>query len=440
MPYRNRHGYIIRSSPPLRRYNPATIKEYTETPLAVDADDDARLKAFNSRRSQKGLTQEDREIWDDILARREERKNAKCAPLAREIESYFENLGLPPLPAPVKKSSAWFSVMRPRDYEPAEVRPFYVACLDGALDEVKEWVKEKKEALRPIGVRDGVDLAAMGNQVNVLRYLLEEAGASVSARAVMAACDNRSLALFELFLKHGYHPNQQIPSNAGNFGTALRHCLDDEAITLLLLENGADPNVAPMMDGRRRMWSERAVVPMDRISGLPLDVAMGKSSLVAIRKLLECGSKTKYSRPFERILRDRGEYVQTKGIQDDWQAVMELLFDYGADVNARSWSGGTALGIAVAQGRWDVVGFLLDRGADPRVRRPDNEEDAFGTAAKVAGVAWQESDQLRRYLDRLCEEGEKVEAPNGAGQNPLVRFMEGKKAGKSGAAMQSQET
>ena len=90
MPYRGRHGYIVRSSPPLRRYNPATIKEYTETPLAVDEDDDARLKAFNSRRSLEGLTQEDREQWDEILARQEARKDARCAPLAREIESYFE--------------------------------------------------------------------------------------------------------------------------------------------------------------------------------------------------------------------------------------------------------------------------------------------------------------------------------------------------------------
>lgn len=122
----------------------------------------------------------------------------------------------------------------------------------------------------------------------VVQYLLEEAGAPITAHAVRGAIDNRSIPLFELFLKHGYHPNQQIPSNRGCLGTALQRCLDNDAITFLLLESGTDPNIAPISDLRKRTWSERAVVPMDRTSGLPLDTAMAKSSFAVIKKLLDC--------------------------------------------------------------------------------------------------------------------------------------------------------
>ncbi|MBE3044359.1 hypothetical protein IMZ48_17690, partial [Candidatus Bathyarchaeota archaeon] len=253
MPYFGRHGYVPRSSPPSRRYSRETWKEYTETPLAIDEHDDARLQVLKQRFTLGALSQAEQGEWDHLLALQEERADAKCAALGREIEGYFAHLDLAPPPAPLPKSSLWLDITHPKYYKPAEIRSFYLACQEGNLDEVRDWVRERKDELQPIGIRDGLDCAAMGGQVAVARHLLEEAGARVSARAVIAACDRRDLGLFELFLRHGYHPDQQVPSNSGHFGTALLHVLDNDAIALLLLEHGADPNSTPIMDGRRSM-------------------------------------------------------------------------------------------------------------------------------------------------------------------------------------------
>lgn len=67
-----------------------------------------------------------------------------------------------------------------------------------------------------------------------VRYLLEEAGGPITARAVMAAAEDRYLPFFEVFLKHEYLPNQQAPSSGSYSGTTLRHCLNDGTITSLL--------------------------------------------------------------------------------------------------------------------------------------------------------------------------------------------------------------
>ena len=426
MPYRSRHNIQIHSTPPARRYMPHTWKEYRETPLHVDEGDEARLAALDERIEQDTFDQADKELHDSILSRKEDRADARCAPLCREIKGYFEKRHLPPLPAPLPKSSLWVGYSRPCFYKPEEVGSFYVACEEGALDEVKRYIGEKKDVLGSVTLRDGLDCAAMGNQVHVARYLVEEIGVQIPAHAVISACKNRSLPLFELLLRHGYHPNQQVPSNCGHFGTALRHCLDNDAITLLLLESGADPNVAPFRDGRNRPWSQRAVVPMERISGLPLDLATKTSSLAVIKKLLECGANPKYSRPLHRVIRDRPAYIAAHpDMEDDWRAVMQLTIDRGANINARTWWGGTALTAAVSQDRWDVVRFLLGRGADPRTRRIADKEDSFVAAARAAGIPWEESEELRGYLDRLCEYGPGLagETPGGAGENPLVRFI-----------------
>lgn len=51
--------------------------------------------------------------------------------------------------------------------------------------------------------------------------------------------------------------------------------------------------------------------------------------------------------------------------------VFELLIEHGADVNARTWRGGTPLMQAVSAGEADMVRVLLDRGADASVKSMD---------------------------------------------------------------------
>ncbi|VUC26010.1 unnamed protein product [Clonostachys rosea] len=390
MPYRNRHDRHFGSAPPMRCYRADTWREYTSAPLERNEEDYAKLQQIEQRRGP--LSQAELELHDEILAREADRRDTKCAALKREIESYFDNTDS--FPPPLPRSSLWLEHTYPHNYYVLDIRKFYLACQEGRLEDVEEWVRHRRDVLRPMGLRDGLDVAAMGSQLHVVRFFIEDVGVGITGDAVRYACRNQSFPLFELFLKHGYHPNQQIPSNCGHFGTALRHCLENEAIARLLLENGADPNAAPFTDGRGHMWGQQSAVPMDRKSSLLLDIAVERDSFAVVKLLLEHGANPKYSRPLARMIRKRGEYLSSRGTEDDWRPLMQMLLNYGADINAVSYGGGTALSAAVHRGRWDAVEFLLQNGADGRVVIPVTKEDSFAIAAKLTKVDWEVTAEL----------------------------------------------
>ncbi|SPO02477.1 uncharacterized protein DNG_05150 [Cephalotrichum gorgonifer] len=433
MPYFSRHVVPIQGgAPPRPLWGPQARKEYEETPLEPNEEDEDLLEDLKRRGP---LTQEEMELVDDIYARQNDRRDAKCAPVAREMESYFEHLNLPPLPPPLPRSSLELSVHRADNSEPKELRPFYMACHEGRLDEVKEWVQDqkKRDSLRKKGLPTGLDFAAKGNQVHVARYLVEEVGVTIHGEAVRAACTNLSLPLFELFVRNGYHPNQQVPSDMGLFGTALSHCLGSEAVTLFLLKNGADPDIAPFADARPRLWGRRSTPPMDRFSGRPLDDAAARHRFDIAHMLLEHGANPKYSRPL-LYMQNSPLAEEPSGVRDDWRQLTDALLRHGAKINAKSRRhGGSAISEAVALKRWDVAEYLLERGANPRAKSygTDLEEgvDCFEIAARRAGIPWDETEEVRRYLDYLCKPGssaagaEAVAAPDGVDQNPLVQMM-----------------
>jgi len=60
---------------------------------------------------------------------------------------------------------------------------------------------------------------------------------------------------------------------------------------------------------------------------------------------------------------------------------MKLLLEHGADVNARSKQGGTALMGAAMAGELSMVQALLDKGADLDARLHDTDESAATLAA-----------------------------------------------------------
>ncbi|CAH0020756.1 unnamed protein product [Clonostachys rhizophaga] len=303
------------------------------------------------------------------MAMEADRRDTRCAALRREIESYFDNPD--PFPPPLPRSSFWLEHTYPHNYQIQHLQMFFLACQEGRLKDVEEWVRDRRDTLRPMGLRDGLDVAAMGSQDQVVRYFIEEVGVGTTGAAVRYACKNQSLLLFELFVKHGYHPNQT--------------------------------------------------------SGLLLDIAVEKHSFTVIKLLLEHGAEVRYSRPLARLIRYRGEYLRSLGLDDDWRPLIEMLLSYGADINAASYGGGTALSTAVHRGRLEVIEFLIQNGADGRIVTSVTKEDSFALAAKGAQVEWEITDELKEYLDYFCDSDSSSiasrVAPPGVDQNPLVKML-----------------
>ncbi|KAL0943366.1 cnpv019 ankyrin repeat protein [Colletotrichum truncatum] len=441
--YRSRHGRFRGSSPPSTKYSVEAWTEFSKTSLERNEEDEARLELLNKRRRLgKDWTQDDEESFEEIMSRKEDRSETKRAPLRRDLEGCFVQLGLDPLPPPLEKSSHWLDTRRPGDYQNSELRPFLVACEEGSLDVVRQGVSAG--SLRHISFQDGLACAARGNQLDVARYLLEE-GARPHAAVIVAACRALSLPLFELSARYGYHPNQQVPSPDGRFRVALNHCLGSESVTRFLLENGADPDLAPFADNRTADWGYRAAPPMDRTSGLALDRAVDKRSFGVVKMLLEHGANPAYAHPLQRVIHLHRDHLaadteqaytdgHTKEDDAQWRQLIDMLLLYGTDINAVTYGGGTALTSAVAQKMWDVAEFLLERGADPRIKKPVLNLDAFAIAAKDAGTVW-DAMRVSEYVSYLCESGDRTSydtdvppaAPEGVRENPLVPIVEGVK-------------
>ncbi|KAM0081756.1 hypothetical protein ACKRZS_006083 [Fusarium odoratissimum] len=432
--YRSRH-MMTRGFKPIQYYycfggpsspNSASIPPYRPDRYKRSAEDEARIKDLYSHGSQ-NWSQEDVQAFEDIVGRDDARQDEARGPLRLMIDCYFEHLNLVPLPPPLPACSYWLAHTRAENCKREQVRPFMVACDKGLLDHVKAWTQdgERLEALQQMGLQDGLVFAARANQIEVIRYLLGERWTSLNGEVVREACANLSLPLFELCVQHGYHPNQQIPSRDGYFGVAIHRCVQDVDITCFLLEHGADPDLAPFQTGRTRGWGEKATPPMDRTSGLALDLAVEKSPMAVVEMLLEHGAHPEYSRPLHGAIK-RLHCYPIPGAQIDWRPLMEMALSHGADINAVTYSGGTALSRAVHHQNWEIVEFLVEQGADPFVKGPASKEDSFDSALKFEDQPWQRSEEVESYLRGLMggsklEIGEVLEE---ARKNPLVRIIE----------------
>ncbi|KAF9875682.1 putative ankyrin repeat domain containing protein [Colletotrichum karsti] len=387
-------------------------------------------------------TQEDMELWEELMCRKEDRKEKQRAALRRDHESHFAHLA--PLPPPLPKSSLWFALeRRPEKYRVPGIRPFLVACHDGSLDDVKDWLVHKRDILRPIGLRDGLVCAALRDQVEVARYLLDECRTTITSMVIGATCNRRSLPLFQLCVEHGYHPDQSIPSNDGGMGTALENCLDNAEVVRFLLEYGADPDISHSCDNRCMNWGLRSAPLMDRSSGLCLDRTVRENWRDSMELLLSHGANPNLARPLNGIVLRRfkiqlGRLGDSETLEKyDWLGLMKLFIRHGADVNKFNYGGGTALTGATGHGWWDMVEYLLEQGADPRIKKPVTNRDAFETAAEKSGTAW-DSEMLKDYVAYLCDDEELAHSsttlpvPDEARSNPLAQIIEKMKTRSGG--------
>lgn len=94
--------------------------------------------------------------------------------------------------------------------------------------------------------------------------------------------------------------------------------------------------------------------------------AVGEGNLETIRWLLDDGADIRYVRPHGYTVMI--DVMHGRSIADDKEllVVLRLLIERGADLDAVSEYGESALSVSSNMGRFDAVGLLLDAGADPK--------------------------------------------------------------------------
>ncbi|KAL8835887.1 MAG: hypothetical protein Q9176_006660 [Flavoplaca citrina] len=230
------------------------------------------------------------------------------------------------------------------------------ACAHGRTEEAKEILDRWKNMSNPVPCRPperpmvhlhpALHAAVRSDHLSTVSMLLDE-GFRISYQEVRPALANRSMAMLQVFLDHGWKINQILgPSMA----PALTHVLKDEEMVRWLVTHGANPNKA------RQSWPT------------PLETAAWKASLDVIKILVDHGGRV-YPRnalpaAAKTHLPDRTEilaYFLANGAPIN-------MMEYEFDDDTRKIFGvkgfGTALHHAAKRGNEQMVRFLLEKGAN----------------------------------------------------------------------------
>ncbi len=179
-------------------------------------------------------------------------------------------------------------------------------------------------------------------------------------------------------------------SKAGSYEDFFKAVRADDAATVTqLLALGFDPN-SPSEDGQQALYlalregSAKVVGALLQARGVRVDAAnaAGETALMmaALRgqvpwcgRLIALGAAVNRSGWAPLHYAATGPHAQTA----------TLLLEHGAQIDARSPNGSTALMMAARYGSEDTVALLLARGANPRLR---NERDLDAAAfARLVG-------------------------------------------------------
>ncbi|KAI0869149.1 ankyrin repeat-containing domain protein [Hypoxylon argillaceum] len=292
----------------------------------------------------------------DELKQIEMREAARLLEKRTLLEAPFAHL--PPLPPALPE---YFD--RTTEFGPSD-RDFFTWCIEGKTDAVEGYIGAQEGRASRTLLQRGLESACEGGRVQVARYLLQK-GAFLHGYAIERACHRCDLALFEAFIEHGWHPNQQVPSIQGHFGVALPHCTQDLQTVQFLLVHGADPNLGAF-DGRK-IAGLGSTPPMDRNSGRALNTAAYRGNIAVINLLLEHGAVLEWSTPLHQMLHAKESW------QENRPAFVHLLH-LGADPNrnihfshGNQWEMGRPLHWAIRTHNWDAVELLLESGADPEI-------------------------------------------------------------------------
>jgi ankyrin repeat protein len=225
----------------------------------------------------------------------------------------------------------------------------------------------------------GICGAAVAGDVDTVRSLLAQNPSAIyetdrSASALEWAADYGQAAVVECLLTNG------APVNATNQwgGTALHSAASrgSEQIVRLLLAHRADPSI----------------LNQDGETALGMACAYGHH-LPVVTLLLDHKADPNLGNPTP---------LQEAAFRGE-DAIIELLLQRGANLNARGFDGASALHWAVDGRKEKTVKLLLERGGSPSVADDQGKTPLrWATERRVAEKWWQRG-KLRRIARRLRE-------------------------------------
>ncbi|KAI8945112.1 ankyrin repeat-containing domain protein [Xylaria longipes] len=302
------------------------------------------------------LTVADVKEQEEIAAREEAALDAR----RKALDTQFSHLR--PLPSPLPSYLGVSPSSQSSDED------FSTWCREGNMDAVTRHIEAQQGNVDGASLQRGLACAVERGKGEMVRHLLQK-GAKLHGFAVKCACWRRDLTLFKIFVEHGWHPNQQIPSPEGQFGVALPHCTNNFQITEYLLTHGADPNLGSF--DRRKRSGLGPTPPMDRRSGAALTMAAANGNVEVTDLLLRHGANLEWAVPLHAACH------AALSITEAWRQnrpAFEHLLHLGADPNkniqfpfGNVQEMGTPLHWAVRVSNWHAVELLLEWGADPEI-------------------------------------------------------------------------
>ncbi|KAJ5165121.1 uncharacterized protein N7500_006951 [Penicillium coprophilum] len=272
---------------------------------------------------------------------------------------------------------------------PAFFGSFEHACQHGPLSTIQSIVAPKN--LSPAFLHHGLTCALRSGNIEVARYLLDSGAPIVreTPSNIFSVSLERQIALFELFIQHGWTPN-----SPGYYGsTLLPRTVKSLPLLRWFLDHGANPNL-----GVQRTSHDRCGGP-DVSSCAALEAAAAHGSVEAVCMILDAGARIQNGVPLHYAAGacppgmnpHAGRVVPSWDFDNSRIPVMALLVDRGADINQREESrhmvAQYAIVYAVMAGAIERVKWLLEHGADPYKR-----------GAGVAQLNMHIPQEMKKYL------------------------------------------